>query len=168
MNCPMCRTPNMSEREGVHVYDANGVKAVLQNATIRTCDNCDERTVGIRRLAQLNAKIAESIALKEGRLSAPEIRFLRTHIGWSGADLARHFRVSPATVSRWENGKQAMGSQVELLLRLVAYQCEPVQQYISKPFPLDDLAVLGAGEDSLEPMAFSLSPSNAWNYELAS
>ncbi len=167
MKCPTCNAKEMTVEKGRHVYDAQGIKAILLDATIRTCQECGERVVGIRRLAQLNAKIAEAICLKEGALSPAEIRFLRTHIGWSGADLARHFQVAAATVSRWESGKQPIGTQVELLLRMAAYQCEPVQQYVSKPFPLDRLPQLGASENSSEVMRFGLSHGNTWNLELA-
>lgn len=164
MRCPTCRAAEMAEETGRHVYDAQGVKAVLLDATIRTCPECNERIVGIRRIAQLNAKIAETLCLKKGALSPQEIRFLRVHIGWSGADLARQFRVSPATVSRWENGKQTMGTQVEMLLRIAAYMCEPVQQYASKPFPLNSLSHLGISASESEPMSFRLLRSNAWSY----
>ncbi|MBP9708911.1 MAG: helix-turn-helix domain-containing protein [Oligoflexales bacterium] len=74
----------------------------------------------IPHLINLHEEIAKGLALQKKRLSGGEIRFLRTHIGLSGTDLARKVvKVSPETVSRWENNKQTMDASTELLLRML-------------------------------------------------
>ncbi len=74
----------------------------------------------IPNLLQLHEVIAKGLALQKKRLSGNEIRFLRTHIGLSSGDFAKKIvKVSPETVSRWENNKQTMDVSIELLLRML-------------------------------------------------
>src|SRR5262249_21357158 len=70
-----------------------------------------------------------TVASKPERLSPEEIRFLRTHLEWSGAEFAEHFDVTPQTVSRWECGKQDMGVVAERLLRLCVLSKDPNEDY---------------------------------------
>ena len=63
-----------------------------------------------------------------------EIRYLRKFLDWSGAQFARHVGVDVSTVSRWENGQQAMGPIADRLLRMIVGCRQPGQSY-----PLDRL-----------------------------
>lgn len=105
---------------GEHHYDECGLPYVyLQNVPIAKCKSCGESTVGIPRIEELHRVIAESVALSAPRLGAAEIRFLRTHLGWSGKECADKMGVVPETVSRWENGHSEPELGHERLLRLV-------------------------------------------------
>ncbi len=92
----------------------------------------------IPHLTQLHEVIAKGVALQKNRLSGNEIRFLRTHIGLSGADFARKIvKVSPETVSRWEHDKQVMDVSTELLLRMLV-----LKKIRFNDYEFDDLAEL--------------------------
>ena len=102
---------------------------VLVDVKIRTCAECGFGSVAIPKLARLHEALAVSLSKATHQLSPGEIRFLRKYLGWSGQDFARHFGVSPETVSRWENGKKPMGATAERLLRMSALTLDPVQEY---------------------------------------
>jgi DNA-binding transcriptional regulator YiaG len=54
-----------------------------------------------------------------------EVRFLRKHLGWSGADFAAHMGVDPTTVSAWENERKPFGTSSDRLLRLIVARQAP-------------------------------------------
>lgn len=93
------------------------------------CPSCGEHEAVIPKIEQLHRAIATTIALKAPGLTPAEIRFLRTCLGWSGADFAAHVGVSAETVSRWENGSANMGSAAERLLRLANLTREPAGRH---------------------------------------
>ena len=102
---------------------------VFLGVKIRTCAECGHSSVTIKKLADLHRVLAKSVAKAPHKLDPGEICFLRKHLGWSGRDFARHFGVSPETVSRWENGKKAMGPTAERLLRVLALTYDPLDEY---------------------------------------
>jgi len=89
------------------------------------CPKCGAVEIVIPRIEELHRALALAILRKRGRLAAPEVRFLRKYLGWSGADFAKHMGVDAATVSRWENEEQPMGPVADRLLRLMVVTREP-------------------------------------------
>jgi putative zinc finger/helix-turn-helix YgiT family protein len=101
----------------------------LIGITLGKCKQCGERYVGIPRALELHNLIASRVASKRGRLTGKEIRFLRSHLGWSsGVEFAQHFGVSPETVSRWENGKEPIGPVADRLLRMATRFKKPLER----------------------------------------
>ncbi len=62
----------------------------------------------IPRIKELHNAIAADLANRPCLLSPGEIRFLRTHMGFTSKDFAKHMGVTPETVSRWENPRNPM------------------------------------------------------------
>lgn len=128
--CYECGAPNsltVSTEIRPYLEDAGLRIQIPQN--VSTCSECGAEHVGIQNIQGLHDQIATAIINSPSRLRGPEIRFLRKHLGWSGEDFARFFQVSPSTVSRWENGKQDLGTQGDLLLRMCVSQLDPVGDY---------------------------------------
>ena len=95
----------------------------------RYTSGCGENAVVIPHVEELHRALACAVSTRRGRLIPDEIRYLRSYLDWSGADLARHLGVTPGTVSRWENGREAMGPVAERLLRfLVVVRADPTAQ----------------------------------------
>ena len=91
MKCLLCEGI-MSTRIGSYKDEAIGLPNVtLVGIPISTCRKCGEVEVEIPRIEDLHNLIASTIIAKAGRLSGPEVRFLRKHINWSGAAFAKHF-----------------------------------------------------------------------------
>jgi putative zinc finger/helix-turn-helix YgiT family protein len=111
---------------------------ILKNVEIRRCPNCGEEEVVIPALRKLHQTVAHVLIENPSRLNGEEIRFLRTHLNWTSADLAANFGVDKATVSRWENDKAQMSAQADRLLRLAVAHNEP-----EWPYPLKKLSEIG-------------------------
>ena len=132
----------------------------LAGVEVRRCPECGEHEVVIPRIEQLHQAIANAVIAKKARLSAAEVRFLRKHLGWSGADFARHMGVTPETVSRWENGREPIGPVADRLLRLMVVTKAPKREY--------SIEALAALEDGFVPTRVRLSAgSDGWHAEQA-
>ena len=101
-------------------------------------------------MAELHRVIANAVIHKPARLSGAEVKFLRKHLGWSGADFAAHMGVDPTTVSAWENERKPFGTSSDRLLRLMVARQAPVEDY-----SLDELTKIA---DVQEPSAQGRDP----------
>ncbi len=129
MNCLQCGNPLRVDRENF-LYDACGLPGVtLLDVEVDRCPSCGAYEVVIPQLEELHALIARLVTRKAGRLTGPEVRFLRKWLGWSGADFAAHMGVAPETASRWETGADPIGTIADRLLRLMVMTKPPVQDY---------------------------------------
>ena len=157
MKCHKCGG-ELTVTKGRHQYTASGLpNVVLVGVDLRTCPACGTSDIAIPRLALLHRTIALAVAKSTARLAGAEIRFLRKHIGWSGVDFARHFGITPETVSRWENEREQMGAAADRLLRVLALRDQPVEAY-----PTEQLAEVAR----TEPVAVSLDATatgGGWN-----
>lgn len=141
MKCIACGH-GMKKTRGDYAYTSlPGV--TLSNVEIYRCPKCGEEEISIPHIEALNRTIASALVRKKGQLSPAEIRFLRKLLGWAGVDFAKHFGVTPETVSRWESGKKAMGPVAERFLRLCIATRAPVEDY-----ELEELAAVDADGES--------------------
>jgi putative zinc finger/helix-turn-helix YgiT family protein len=157
MKCHECGG-ELDITKGTHHYTASGLPNVyLDGVDIRTCPACGTSEVVIPRLAHLHRTIALIIAKSRSRLTGADIRFLRKHIGWSGRDFARHFGVTPETVSRWENEREPMGAAADRLLRVLAVRDQPVESY-----PTEELTEVAQSEPVAGPLK-ATATSAGWS-----
>jgi putative zinc finger/helix-turn-helix YgiT family protein len=89
----------------------------LEEIEITHCASCGGRGVSIDRMAPLMRGIAAAVVNKRGRLAAPEVTFLRKHLEYTGARLAKALGVTGPTVSRWESAREPIGPSADRLLR---------------------------------------------------
>jgi putative transcriptional regulator len=91
MTCLNCGSRMKTKLENYR-YDAVGVPGItLQGIEVSRCGKCGEFEVGIPRIEDLHRAIAEAVIAKKDRLIPEEIRFLRKHLGWTGAQFTAHF-----------------------------------------------------------------------------
>lgn len=157
MNCFECGAEMVSTVERYR-YDESGLPNVwLENVEIHRCPECGEVEVVIPGLDTLHRVIAERLARKPTRLTGAEIRFIRKTVGWSAKDLARFMHIDPATLSRWETGKENAGPQSDMLVRLLFVHHEPVRDY-----SVENLASIDtSNEPGEEPVALK-NDSGTW------
>lgn len=118
MRCPGCNS-EMTCRLGEYHYQESGLDNLyLTDVEIWRC-SCGEEVVGIPNLPGLHDLIARAIVHKKSLLSGREIRFLRKNLALPAKELASLLGVDPATVSRWENGKQTPGPLADRCIRMV-------------------------------------------------
>lgn len=143
MKCLECGGVMRTRRENYR-YEASGLKnVVLANMEVSRCLTCGYEEVAIPNIEGLHRAIAQVLVRKPVRLAPEEIRYLRKYLGWSGVDFAKHMGVTPETVSRWENSREAIGPQADRLLRLMVVTREPEREY-----PLETLAAIDETEDT--------------------
>lgn len=115
-----------------HYTDCGLSKIYLRDISILRCSDsdCGEEEIAIPNLEELHQELAKIIACQSAKLLPEEIRFLRTHLGFSGVDFSDAMGVSPETVSRWEKGSVKMKEASERLLRvLILGQFGPFHDY---------------------------------------
>src|SRR5882672_2293472 len=116
MKCINCGHAMTTKRENVPYTALPG--AVLIGVPVSRCANCGEYEVAIPAIDELNRVLAGG-----------EVRFLRSYLGYSGADFAKLIGSDPATVSRWESDKQSIGHHTDLLLRAMVALDRKVDEY---------------------------------------
>jgi len=138
MKCVMCGSKMLEDKVGLFSYISSGLsKVYLKGIKLHKCSDkeCGEEEVTIPNPEELHQVLAEHVARQNNILLPEEIRFLRTHLGFSGTDFAKVMGVSPETVSRWEKGTVNMKEASERLLRvLILSKLGPFRKY-------DDLKV---------------------------
>jgi putative zinc finger/helix-turn-helix YgiT family protein len=161
MNCDECETPVTAERNAVRRYTIGGLPHVeLHGVEVTRCPGCGKEGITIPRIGQLHRMLAEAFVRQHRKLAYPEIRFLRKHIGLSGADFAQRMGVSRETVSRWETGAKPMSAQADRLLRMLVVTHEPTHSYAVDDFlkELDD----EAAPAKLPPVPMWISGTKGW------
>ena len=160
MNCFECEKGKMSESSDAYRYYESGLpNVVLVGVTVYRCKDCGAEYVSIPDIEGLHRALAMVVITKDGRLTPAEVRFLRKSLGWSGADFARKFHVSPSAVSRWESeqSKSLMSKANELRLRDMVAHGKKIEDYESH---MEDIAL----EESASPINFKLiHERSGWN-----
>lgn len=161
--CPVCQEGELDIRHENHRYVESGLPTVtLENVEVSYCPACGERILSIPRMAELHKMLAFAVASQRQRLSPAEVKFLRKYLGWSGASFAKVMGTAPATVSRWENGKQAMGVVAEHLLRALVFRERPVEEY-----PSENLADLALEDGDPVRLAMRVGRDGEWHVQKA-
>jgi putative transcriptional regulator len=117
MKCFQCGSAMTTKRENVPYKALPGT--VLVGIAVSRCAHCGEYEVAIPAIDSLNRALAQAVIHKPGRMTGPEIRFLRSYLGYSGTEFAKLIHSDPASISRWESGKQVVGHHTDLLLRAI-------------------------------------------------
>ncbi|HSK02683.1 MAG TPA: type II TA system antitoxin MqsA family protein [Kofleriaceae bacterium] len=151
MKCIQCGTTMTVKRENVPYKALPGT--VLVGVEVSRCPRCGEYEVAIPAIDELNRVLAKAVIESEYRLAGGEVRFLRSYLGYSGADFAKLIGTTPATVSRWENDVQPIGQSSDRLLRALVLLDKRVDAY-----PISKLAEI-RDELPAKPQARRFAPS---------
>ena len=150
IRCPECNDEMTVARENYSYAESGLPYVTLVGVEVRRCKACGEQEVVIPKTEQLHRELALAVIGKKARLTGSEIRFLRTYLGWTGADFARQMGVTPESVSRWENEREQMNPVADRLVRLMVVTKAPVSEY-----SLDELVGL---EDQAAPVRLRVEP----------
>ena len=85
-------------------------------------DHAGKESVTIPAIGQLHRVIAEGIVTRPAKMTGQELRFLRTEMGLTQAQLAAVLKVTLLTVSRWERNESPVNDAAEMLIRLLALE----------------------------------------------
>mgnify|MGYP006276521787 CR=1 FL=1 len=103
-------------------YDECGLdNVVLEHFPVQVDDEGDE-VVTIPNVNLLHRVLVGAVAIKSGGLKPKEIRFLRSELGMSQAELARLVGRDGQTVGRWERGECPLDQAAEMVIRMKAIE----------------------------------------------
>jgi DNA-binding transcriptional regulator YiaG len=103
-------------------YTECGLDNVMVFGMMPCVDDDGDQVVTILNIADLHRLIAKEIVSHEAGISGKELRFLRTEMGMTQAELAKIVHHDAQSVARWEKGEHPIGSNAEAVIRLLAIQ----------------------------------------------
>ena len=115
-----------------YLYTESGLDNVIIEGIGVTIDDAGEECVTIPNIRGLHRAIALAILRKPSSMSGKELRFLRSEIGLTQAQLADIVHKEALTVSRWERAEQPVEPNAEAVIRL----------YVAKKLDLDTGAAI--------------------------
>ena len=101
-------------------YTASGLDNVTLVDLDSVCDDDGDPCVTIPNINGLHKTIAETIVNRQQGMSGKELRFLRTLMGNTQAELGAKVDREGLTIGRWERGEIAIEPNAEALIRLMA------------------------------------------------
>jgi DNA-binding transcriptional regulator YiaG len=118
-------------------YDECGLDDVILVNLPEILDDAGEACIHIANINALHRAILRGVVEKNGGLSPKELRFVRTELGLTQAELAQVVGKDAQTIGRWERGEHPIEASADTIVRVMALQslgdCEAVP-------PIADLA----------------------------
>ena len=102
-----------------YYYTESGLGNVIIEAEI-SVNETGNPLITIPAVGYLHKAIAKSLIDQEGALSGTEIRFLRTEMGLTQAELARLLHRDTQTVGRWERHEILLDPTQDIVFRQLA------------------------------------------------
>jgi DNA-binding transcriptional regulator YiaG len=103
-------------------YTESGLDNVIIEGAHVLVDDAGEPCVTIPNVNGLHKAIAQGIVHRHSAMIGRELRFLRTEMGMTQAELAALVHREPLAISRWERGEIEIDSNAETLIRLHAIE----------------------------------------------
>ncbi|HEX3885228.1 MAG TPA: helix-turn-helix domain-containing protein [Stellaceae bacterium] len=101
-------------------YAECGLDNVIIQGMSVVVDDAGEEVYSIPNVIGLHRTIAACIVKHARGISPKELRFLRTEMGMTQAELAEIVKKDHQTVGRWERGETVLDQNAETVIRLLA------------------------------------------------
>ena len=133
-------------------YTECGLDHVMINGVQFIQDDAGESVTTIPNIDGLHRAIATGIVSKSGNLTGKELRFLRTEMGMTQAELAAIVHREPLAISRWERGEtELIDANAETLIRLFAKEKLNLEIDVTVPLPVSDTVTVPLSDTALQP-----------------
>ena len=146
-------------------YTECGLDHVMINGVQFIQDDAGESVTTIPNIDGLHRAIATGIISKSGNLTVKELRFLRTEMGMTQAELAAIVHREPLAISRWERGEtELIDANAETLIRLFAKEklnleidvtVEDMSQKSVQSALSLEIEIDGSNTDDYRPMVYA-------------
>lgn len=129
----------------VHHYTESGLDNVFIDGLRIERDDDGDEMITIDGINALHRVIAEGIVMHDKGISGAELRFLRTEMGQTQADLALLVHRDKQSIGRWERDEIPIDSAAEAIVRKLAIEklelrCEIGMEALSrKSVPTDEV-----------------------------
>ncbi|MBK5293807.1 MAG: hypothetical protein JJE04_19290 [Acidobacteriia bacterium] len=117
--CTSCGEQVRPERRNYRYTESGLSNVILQGIEVADCPKCGNSEVIIPRMAKIHRAIAQALAKSPARLTGEQLRFLRSHLGLSGAKLGCYLHTDKSKISKWECGSDRIGPTTDRLVRLL-------------------------------------------------
>lgn len=118
-------------------YTESGLDNVMVFGMVPCLDDDGDQVVTIPNIAGLHRAISKQIVKHAAGISGKELRFLRTEMGMTQAELAKVVHHDAQSVARWEKGECPIAPNAEALIRLLAIQRLALDV---QPEPIEELS----------------------------
>jgi DNA-binding transcriptional regulator YiaG len=112
----------MEEVMGAYRYTECGLDNVMIEGMTVLVDDGGEKAMTIPNVNALHRVIALGIVNRKSGMNGKQLRYLRTEMGMTQAQLAVVVHRESLTISRWERGEDQIDSNAEALIRMCATQ----------------------------------------------
>ena len=165
VKCPSCdNKKTMKSEVVVHRFKESGLdNIILYGVKQYRCLHCGEILFDYGNINQLNQIIADTLLRKKNLLNGQEIRFLRTHVGYSSEMFARIIGVDKTSLSRIENDRAKVSNQVNMAVRLAV-----AGKMADRDYDLHDLLEALENNDLIEFKNAEFHTSGRGHWELRS
>jgi DNA-binding transcriptional regulator YiaG len=103
-----------------YLYTESGLdNVVIRDMHVET-DEAGEEVYAIPNIIGLHKVIARCIITRRHSIDPAELRFLRTEMGLTQAELAQVVKKDHQTIGRWERGETEIDPNAELVIRMLA------------------------------------------------
>ncbi len=103
-------------------YRECGLDNVTIDGVVPCRDDDGDEVITIPNISGLHRAIATAIVHHKAGMSGKELRFLRTEMGMTQAELATVVHLDAQSVGRWERGECPIDPNAEALIRLLAVE----------------------------------------------
>ena len=103
-------------------YMECGLDNVFIEGLVPDKDDEGDDVITIPNVTGLHQAIAETIVAGETGMRGAELRFIRTEMGMTQAQLAKVLHHDTQTIGRWERNEFAVDQTAEALIRLLAIE----------------------------------------------
>jgi putative zinc finger/helix-turn-helix YgiT family protein len=131
-HCSTCETAIVPVAKNYRYSESGINQVVLQGVDVADCPVCGNSDVIIPNMERIHQAIAAALLRSPVRLTGPQLRFLRKHLGKSGEELASYLHTDKTKISKWEQGKDPIGPSVDRLVRLLVAAIDPELEHHSK------------------------------------
>ena len=103
-------------------YTACGLDNVFIYGMIPVVDDEGQEVYGVKRIGSLHRAIALQIVVRANSMDGKELRFIRTEMGMTQAELGKLLHKEALTVGRWERGETPIDANAETVIRIMAIE----------------------------------------------
>jgi len=144
--------------ENEYRYTASGLDNVILVGLKKVKDDHGEECVTIPNINKLHEAIAMNILKRNGGMTGAELKFLRTLMGMTQAELGKIVNREAQTIGRWERSEFEDDPNAEAIIRLVAAE----RLSLNLDAPIQD--VTGWCHQTAENPAIRIDASDPDNY----
>jgi transcriptional regulator with XRE-family HTH domain len=147
----------------VHHYTECGLDNVWIEGIQTVTDDDGDEVLSIPRINDLHHVIAEGIIGRDGAMDGKELRFLRTEMGLTQAELGQILQKEALTIGRWERGENPIDPNAETIIRLIAKE----RLAIKLDLPTEELSRFSLPAATPRPITIDGHDPNAYKLKPA-